>query len=105
MRLDPVLPRRRAFTSVTDGEARLKDLHVTIAALLVAHGCNIGYTPVLGGADALKYKRLSHADQTYLRLATYRTANAALIGHQESIGLAQSWGGGRASKAMPAIAA
>ncbi|MFD0067063.1 hypothetical protein [Streptomyces sp. NPDC056690] len=30
----------QAFT----GEARLKDLHVTVAALLVAHGCNVGYT-------------------------------------------------------------
>ena len=69
----------QAFTSVTGGEARLKDLHVTIAALLVAHGCNVGYTPVIGGADALKYGRLSHVDQTYLRLATYRAANATLI--------------------------
>lgn len=59
----------QAFTSVTGGEARLKDLHVTIAALLVAHGCNVGYTPVIGGIDALKYGRLSHVDQTYLRLA------------------------------------
>ncbi len=84
----------QAFTSVTGGEARLKDLHVTIAALLVAHGCNVGYTPVIGGADALKYGRLSHVDQTYLRLATYRAANATLIEHQASIGLAQAWGGG-----------
>ncbi|MFE2195523.1 Tn3 family transposase [Streptomyces olivaceus] len=84
----------QAFTSVTGGEARLKDLHVTIAGLLVAHGCNVGYTPVMGGADALKYGRLSHVDQTYLRLATYRAANAALIEHQASIPLAQAWGGG-----------
>nr|WP_202528199.1 Tn3 family transposase [Streptomyces sp. SID5770] len=84
----------QAFTSVTGGEARLRDLHVTIAALLVAHGCNVGYTPVIGGADALKYGRLSHVDQTYLRLATYRAANATLIEHQASIGLAQAWGGG-----------
>ncbi|WTX00847.1 Tn3 family transposase (plasmid) [Streptomycetaceae bacterium NBC_01309] len=83
-----------AFTSVTGGEARLKDLHVTIAALLVAHGCNVGYTPVIGGADALKYGTLSHVDQTYLRLATYRAANATLIEHQASIALAQAWGGG-----------
>lgn len=34
----------QAFTSVTGGEARLRDLHVTVAALLVAHGCNVGYT-------------------------------------------------------------
>lgn len=62
----------QAFTSVTGGEARLKDMHVTIAALLVAHRCNVSYTPVIGAADALKYGRLSHVDQTYLRLATYR---------------------------------
>ncbi|GAB2804601.1 Tn3-like element Tn3 family transposase [Streptomyces chlorus] len=84
----------QAFTSVTGGEARLRDLPVTIAALLVAHGCNVGYTPVIGGIDALKYGRLSHVDQTYLRLATYRAANATLIQTQASIGLAQAWGGG-----------
>nr|WSX76815.1 Tn3 family transposase [Streptomyces sp. NBC_00899] len=84
----------QAFTSVTGGEARLKDLNVTIAALLVAHGCNVGYTPVMGGVDPLKYGRLSHVDQTYLRLATYRAANATLIEHQASIPLAQTWGGG-----------
>ncbi|GAA5062225.1 hypothetical protein GCM10023336_40410 [Streptomyces similanensis] len=84
----------QAFTSVTGGEARLKDLPVTIAALLVAHGCNVGFTPVVGGADALKYGRLSHVDQTYLRLETYRAANAALIDAQASIPLARAWGGG-----------
>ncbi|WUP61384.1 transposase [Streptomyces sp. NBC_00258] len=48
----------------------------------------------VGGIDELKYGRLSHVDQTYLRLATYRAANATLIEHQASIGLAQVWGGG-----------
>ncbi|MCX5233111.1 Tn3 family transposase [Streptomyces sp. NBC_00233] len=84
----------QAFTSVTGGEARLRDLPVTIAALLVAHGCNVGYTPVIGGVDALKYGRLSHVDQTYLRLATYRAANATLITAQAAIPLAGAWGGG-----------
>ncbi|WP_331761108.1 Tn3 family transposase (plasmid) [Streptomyces anulatus] len=84
----------QAFTSVTGGEARLKDLPVTIAALLVAHGCNVGYTPVISGVDALKYGRLSHVDQTYLRLATYRAANATLIDTQAAIPLASAWGGG-----------
>ncbi len=67
---------------------------MTIAALLVAHSCNVGYTPVIGAADALKYGRLSHVDQTYLRLATYRAANATLIDYQAAIPLAQAWGGG-----------
>lgn len=84
----------QAFTSITGGEARLKELHVTIAALLVAHSCNAGHTPVIGSADALKYGTLSHVDQTYLQLATYRAANATLIDHQAVIPLAQPWGGG-----------
>jgi TnpA family transposase len=84
----------QAFTSVTGGEARLKDLQVTIAALLVAHGCNVGFTPVVGGADALRYGRLSHVDQLYLRLEPYRAANSALIDAQASIPLARAWGGG-----------
>lgn len=36
----------------------------------------------------------TRVDQTYLRLATYRAANATLIEHQASIPLAQAWGGG-----------
>ncbi|GAQ50267.1 Tn3 family transposase [Streptomyces acidiscabies] len=80
----------QVFTSVTGGGARLKDLHVTVAGLLVAHGCNVGCTPVVGGIDALKYGRLSHVDQTYLRLATDRAVNATLIEHQAAIGLAQA---------------
>lgn len=31
----------QAATWVTCGEARLKDLHLTIATLLVAHACNV----------------------------------------------------------------
>lgn len=69
----------QAFTCVTGGEARLRDLQVIIAALLVVHGCYVGYTPVVGGADALRYGRLSHVDQIYPRLETGRAANAALI--------------------------
>lgn len=84
----------QAFTSVTGGEARLKDLPVTIAALLVAHGCNVGYIPVISGTDALKYGRLSPVDQTYLRLATYRAANATLIATRAAIPLASARGGG-----------
>ncbi|MEV8634204.1 transposase [Streptosporangium sp. NPDC051023] len=60
----------------------------------MAHGCNVGMTPVIGGAKALRRDRLSHVDQTYLRLATYKAANATLIDAQAGIGLAQVWGGG-----------
>jgi TnpA family transposase len=42
---------------------------------------------------AVTRDRLSHVGQTYLRHATYRAANAALIAAQQSIGLASAWGG------------
>ncbi|MGH7920892.1 MAG: Tn3 family transposase, partial [Candidatus Dormibacteraceae bacterium] len=36
-----------AFTSVSGGEPRLTDLHVTIAAVLTAHALNLGYGPIV----------------------------------------------------------
>ncbi|MEV0087611.1 Tn3 family transposase [Saccharopolyspora sp. NPDC050642] len=84
-----------AFTSITGGEARLADLHISIAALLVSESCNIGWTPVIKHAvPALTRDRLAHVDATYLRMDTLKAANAALIAHQSRIGLAQTWGGG-----------
>jgi hypothetical protein len=84
-----------AFTSITGGEARLADLHITIAALLVSESCNIGWTPVIKHAvAALTRDRLAHVDATYLRMDTLKAANAALIEHQAGIDLANVWGGG-----------
>ncbi|MDM4719153.1 transposase [Micromonospora sp. WMMA1363] len=83
-----------AFTAVSGGEARLADLHVTIAAALTAHALNVGYNPVVSGAPALTRARISHVDQNYLRAETYAAANAPLIEAQAGIDLAQAWGGG-----------
>ncbi|GLY66522.1 transposase [Amycolatopsis taiwanensis] len=84
-----------AFTSITGGDARLSDLNVTIAALLVAEACNIGLRPVLKpGMPALTRDRLAHVNANYLRLDTIRAANTALIEAQAEIELAQLWGGG-----------
>jgi hypothetical protein len=71
-----------AFTAVSGGEARLADLHVTIAAALTAHALNVGYTPVVSGAPALTRARISHVDQNYLRAETYAAGNAPLIAAQ-----------------------
>jgi TnpA family transposase len=85
----------QAFTSITGGEARLADLHITIAALLVSESCNIGWTPVIKhSVPALTRDRLAHVDATYLRMDTLKAANTFLIEHQARIGLAQVWGGG-----------
>lgn len=85
----------QAFTSVTGGEARLADLHISIAALLVSESCNIGWTSVVKHAvPALTHDRLAQVDATYLRMDTLKAANGALIDEQARIGLAQIWAAG-----------
>lgn len=79
---------------MSGGTTRLKDMQISIAALLTAHSLNIGFGPVLADADALTRDRLAHVDQHYLRPENYAAANAVLIESQAAIGLAQTWGGG-----------
>jgi TnpA family transposase len=73
----------------------MDDLPVSVAALLVAEACNVGYTPVTRADNpALTRDRLSHVDQNYLRADTHAAANALLIQAQARMPLAKAWGGG-----------
>ena len=60
-----------------------------------AHALNVGYVPVISeGVPALTRGRINHVDQNYLRPENYTAANAVLIAAQDTIALAQLWGGG-----------
>jgi TnpA family transposase len=84
-----------AFTGISGGQSRMRDLDVTIAAALTAHALNVGYVPVISeGIPALTRGRISHVAQNYLRPENYTLANAALITAQDGIDLARRWGGG-----------
>ncbi len=84
-----------AYTHLGGSGSRMENLHISLAALLVAEACNVGLTPVTKPSEpALTRDRLSHVDQNYLRADTHAAANAALITAQARIGLAQAWGGG-----------
>ncbi|ETA03452.1 hypothetical protein ThrDRAFT_01198 [Frankia casuarinae] len=84
-----------AYTHLGGSGSRMENLHISLAALLVAEACNVGLTPVTKPSEpALSRDRLSHVDQNYLRADTHAAANAALITAQAQIGLAQAWGGG-----------
>ena len=88
------------FTHVSEAGAHLDDLAVSVAAVLVAEACNIGFRPVVKpGVPALTRDRLSHIDQNYVRAETLRAANARLIAAQASIPLAAAWGGGLVASA------
>ena len=89
-----------AYTHASGASARVEDLPISVAALLVAEACNVGLTPVVKpGVPALTRDRLSHIDQNYLRADTHSAANARLIEAQASIPVAGLWGGGLVASA------
>jgi TnpA family transposase len=89
-----------AYTHLSEANARMDDLALSVAACLVAEACNLGYAPVVSrGHPALTRARLSYVHQNYVRAETHRAANAHLIQHQAGIGLAQAWGGGLVASA------
>lgn len=84
-----------AYVHVSGAGTRLRDLATSLAALLIAEGCNVGLVPVTDpGQEALTRGRLSHVDQNYVRAETPAAANAALIEAQGKVPIAQHWGGG-----------
>jgi len=88
------------YTHIGGLAARMGDLPLSIAALLVAEACNVGLTPVVkASVPALTRDRLSHVDQNYVRAETHSAANARLIEAQARIGVAQRWGGGLVASA------
>ena len=89
-----------AFTHVSEGEARVTDLAVSLCAVLLAEACNIGLEPLVRpDVPALTRGRLSWVQQNYIRAETLIRANARLVDAQAKIPLAQAWGGGEVASA------
>lgn len=84
-----------AYTHASGAGARMSDLPLSVAAVLIAEACNVGLTPVIGeGHPALTRDRLGHVQGNYVRAETHAAANAALIEAQCAVPIAASWGGG-----------
>lgn len=84
-----------AYTHVSGAGARMGDLPLSIAAVLIAEACNVGLAPVVAdGHPALTRDRLGHVEANYVRTETHAAANALLIEAQAGVPIAQSWGGG-----------
>lgn len=83
------------YTHLSEAEARMSELPLSVAACLVAEACNVGFTPVVqSGHSALSRARLSHVQQNYLRPDTHQVANARLLAAQADIDLVTQWGTG-----------
>ena len=88
------------FTHVSEGSARVSDLHVSLCAVLVSEACNIGIEPLIRTDNpALTRSRLQWVQQNYIRADTLAAANARLVEAQTEIPLALAWGGGEVASA------
>jgi TnpA family transposase len=88
------------FTHISEGNARVEDLELSICAVLIAVACNTGLTPLIReDIPALTRNRLSWVQQNYIRAETITKANAVLVDEQSRIPLAQVWGGGEVASA------
>jgi hypothetical protein len=57
-----------SFTHFSEGKSRVKDLAVSICAVLISQACNIGLDPVIQpGIPALERDRLTWIEQNYFR--------------------------------------
>ena len=85
---------------MSEQNARVKDLDISICAVLLSEACNIDLEPLSRSEiPALTAARLSWVKQNYLRQETIIEANACLVDAQAQIKLAQFWGGGEVASA------
>lgn len=89
-----------AYTHLTEGRARAKDLTTSLCAVLLAEACNTGPGPLIReDIPALTRDRLAWVDQNYLRDDTHIAANNILVAAQNQTQLAKVWGGGEVASA------
>jgi TnpA family transposase len=89
-----------AFTHVSEAEARVTDLTISVCAVLLAEACNIGLEPLARpDVPALARGRLAWVQQNYVRAETLIRANAVLVDAQAQVPLVGAWGGGEVASA------
>ncbi len=94
------IPFLDAFSHISEGNSRVKDLSISICAVLIAQACNIGLEPVVQpGIPALEYDRLTWIEQNYFRSETITQANNLLVEYHSKMGLSQRFGGGEVASA------
>jgi TnpA family transposase len=88
------------FRQVSEADARVADLDLSLRAVLLPEACNVGLEPLVRlDIAALTRGRLSWVQENYIRAETITKANARLADYQAQIPLAQTWGVGEVASA------
>ncbi|MBK7916658.1 MAG: Tn3 family transposase [Chloroflexi bacterium] len=88
------------FSHISEKQARVEDLSLSICAVLLAEACNVGLDDVAHSEiPALRRSRLLWVQQNYIRDETLTRANARLVAAQTDLALAKLWGSGDVASA------
>ena len=83
------------FTHISESESKMKDLDISICAVLMAEACNIGYEPLIKNNEpALSRGRLSWVQQNYFSSENIGKSNARLVDYHTELPLTQKIGSG-----------
>lgn len=89
-----------AFTHSSESQSQVVDFPVSLCAVLLAQGCNIGLEAVVDEQHtALTLSRLRWVQQNHIRPETLTEASDRLVNAQTHLRLTRYWGGGEVASA------
>jgi TnpA family transposase len=90
----------KAFTHLSEREARVEDFGISLCAALIAQACNTGYEPMIRQeAAALRRSRIAWVDINFIRPETIAAGNARIVAAHSALPIVELWGGGDVASA------
>jgi len=90
----------KAFTHLSERQAKVEHFETSLCAALVAEACNIGIEAVSRqDVPALRRERLAWVSQNFIRPETIAAANARIVSAHTALPLVKIWGAGDVASA------
>ena len=90
----------KAFTHLSERQARVEHFETSLCAALVAEACNIGIEAVSRqDVPALRRERLTWVSQNFIRPETIAAASARIVSAHATLPLVKLWGAGDVASA------
>lgn len=93
MEVNQQLNLTESFNHLSDTETKMKELDISLLAVLLSEACNIGFSPVSKeGINSLKYDRLVYVNHHYIRIDTLSNANQKIVTAHRKLTTSKIWG-------------
>jgi len=90
----------KAFTHLSERQARVDGFEISLCAALVGEACNIGLEPLIRpDISTLRRDRLSWIGQNFIRPETISAANAMIVSAHSRLPIVAHWGAGEVASA------